>query len=64
MLKSRGRTYEVLVMGMEEWPQVDVRYLKSISRIRNSSMTKKGCSQKGVMPYAERKGEQKAAVCG
>ena len=29
MLKSRGRTDEVPVMGMEEWPQVVILYPKS-----------------------------------
>lgn len=26
MLKSRGRTSEVPVMGTEEWPQVDILF--------------------------------------
>ena len=52
MLKSRGRTKEVPVMGPEGWPQVVSNKVKSISRIRNSSMVKKGHSGKGgcLMP--------------
>ena len=52
MLKSRGRTVEIPVMGMEEWPQVVSNKINSISRIRNSSMVKKGRSRKGgcLMP--------------
>ena len=52
MLKSRGRTGEIPVMGIEEWPQVDSNKLKSISRIRNSNMVKKDRSRKGgcLMP--------------
>lgn len=32
MLKSRGRTDEIPVMGMEEWPQVNCKMFKLFSR--------------------------------
>ena len=57
MLKSRGRTDEISVMEMEEWPQVNYNSFNIILlNTRISSMSKKGhYPQKGVMPCAENK---------
>ena len=49
MLKSGGRTDEVPVMGMEEWPSVDYMKIVLFGRFR--------APQKGVVPYA--KGEER-----
>ena len=41
MLKSRGRTNEVPVMGMEEWPQVVIATIFYSIAIRITSKTKR-----------------------
>lgn len=57
MLKSGGRTDEVPVMGMEEWPSVDYMKIVLFGRFRIASTTKRVAPQKGVVPYA--KGEER-----
>lgn len=53
MLKSRGRTSEVLVMRMEGWPQVVCKEQVLSGRNRDCEYDQKGRSKKGVMPYAK-----------
>ena len=57
MLKSRGRTDEVSVMGMEGWPQVVNNRIYLFNRNKDYEYDQKGHSisnMKGVMPYAKR----------
>ena len=45
MLKSRGRTDEVPVMGMEEWPQVVVNNIKINQSYKEFEHDEKGLLQ-------------------
>lgn len=57
MLKSRGRTDEIFVMKMEEWPQVNCKsFLHYSVEHKDYEYEQKGhYPKKGVMPCAKSK---------
>ena len=64
MLKSRGRTDEIPVMGIEGWPQVVKTKEVLFNQNKDYGYDKKDHSNsemKGVMPYTEKE-TRKTAV--
>ena len=63
MPKSRGRTVDTPVMGVEGWPQVGLKNSVLSIFSKDYGYDKKGhFPKKGVMPYAKGK-TSKNAVC-